>query len=289
MDQLLGRSQRQAIQRAEAGQHGHRQEPQPQVDHDADDGLRSDRHRAGRRPPAAGRWRRRRWRRARRRRRRIDHADRRRRSRQRRREQLREPRAGRRHPVRGRHHLRGIAVQRLRDRRARRDDPLALLLEDARRHGAADARRRHVAQLRLLHDARQLGGLPRFQDRQGGLAARDRPARSAVLLVECADGDRRPHARRHGQRPRRPGLPEVARPAHRRRASGSCTRRRRTRAIRVSRRGPASTPRATATARRGFPASYDPETKLYIYGTGNPTPSYTHGPRRRRQPVHLVR
>ena len=32
VDQLFGRSQRQAVQRAEAGQHGDRQESQPQVD-----------------------------------------------------------------------------------------------------------------------------------------------------------------------------------------------------------------------------------------------------------------
>ena len=28
-----------------------------------------------------------------------------------------------------------------------------------------------------------------------------------------------------------------------------------------------------------IPGVYNPETKLYIYGTGNPTPSYTHRPR----------
>ena len=33
--------------------------------------------------------------------------------------------------------------------------------------------------------------------------------------------------------------------------------------------------RGTAAGRSGFPASYDPETKLYIFGTGNPTPGYT--------------
>ena len=30
-----------------------------------------------------------------------------------------------------------------------------------------------------------------------------------------------------------------------------------------------------AAHRPGFPGSYDPETKLYIFGTGNPTPGYT--------------
>ena len=37
-----------------------------------------------------------------------------------------------------------------------------------------------------------------------------------------------------------------------------------------------------------LPGAYDPETKLYIFGTGNPTPAYTAGPRRRRQPVHVL-
>ena len=37
-----------------------------------------------------------------------------------------------------------------------------------------------------------------------------------------------------------------------------------------------------------IPGSYDPETKLYIYGTGNPTPCVHAGPRRRRQSVHVV-
>ena len=115
-------------------------------------------------------------------------ADHRRRSGQRRREQLRPRAPRRRHPVRRRRHLRVVAVQRLRDRRARRDDALALLLEDARRHQPADARPRHVAQLHLLRAARRLGRLPRREDRQGSLAARDRAVRSAVLLVERADG-----------------------------------------------------------------------------------------------------
>ncbi len=37
------------------------------------------------------------------------------------------------------------------------------------------------------------------------------------------------------------------------------------------------------------PGAYDPETRLYIIGTGNPTPAYTGGRARRRhgQPVHL--
>ena len=37
-----------------------------------------------------------------------------------------------------------------------------------------------------------------------------------------------------------------------------------------------------------LPGVYDPETKLYIFGTGNPIPAYTRGPRRGRQPLHLL-
>ena len=36
------------------------------------------------------------------------------------------------------------------------------------------------------------------------------------------------------------------------------------------------------------PGSYDPETKLYIFGTGNPTPGYTGVGPQGRQPVHLL-
>ena len=38
-----------------------------------------------------------------------------------------------------------------------------------------------------------------------------------------------------------------------------------------------------------IPGVYDPETHLYIFGTGNPTPAYTSGTARRgRQPLHLL-
>ena len=48
--------------------------------------------------------------------------------------------------------------------------------------------------------------------------------------------------------------------------------------------------RAPRRRQSGFPASYDPETHLYIVGTGNPSPGlYQSGDaRRRRQPVHLL-
>ena len=41
-------------------------------------------------------------------------------------------------------------------------------------------------------------------------------------------------------------------------------------------------------AQTWIPGSYDPETKLYILGTGNPTPGYTGQGRQGRQPVHVL-
>ena len=60
-------------------------------------------------------------------------------------------------------------------------------------------------------------------------------------------------------------------------------------AIRASKPGRASRRPATAADRSGFPASYDPETKLYIFGTGNPTPGYTGVGAQGRQPLHRAR
>ena len=113
-----------------------------------------------------------------------------------------------------RHALRGVAQQRLCGRRARWGRPLAQLLEVARRHDDRHARARHAGQHDLFLAARRLGRRARRQDRQGGLAARGRAVRPAVLLVERADADQRPSARRHRQRPGCAGLPEVARSAN---------------------------------------------------------------------------
>ena len=51
------------------------------------------------------------------------------------------------------------------------------------------------------------------------------------------------------------------------------------RAIPDSRRGRASTPRVHGGGHPWVPGAYDPETRLYIVGTGNPTPAYTSAPR----------
>ena len=182
-------------------------------------------------------WRRARWRR------RPGRADQRRRPGQRRRQQLRTGAPRRRHPVRRRRHLRVFAEQRLRDRRARRHGAVAVLLEDEGRHEPADARSRDVAQLHLFRAERRLGGVPRREDRQGDLEARDCAVRSAVLLVERADGHQGPCPRRHRQRPRRAGVPEVTRSAHRRGAVDSLldaaeSRRTRARHLGQSRRRP---------------------------------------------------
>ena len=255
VDQLLRRPQRQALQRAEAGQHEHRQEPQPQVDHEPDDRLRSDGHRPGRcrcgglaaaavaaavvaaavaAAPAApiivgG----------------LGNGD-----------------ANNCGPARlggGILFVDGVIYASSPDNVYAidaRDGALLWHYYWKTRGGTSLQTRgaRHVAQLHLLRAARRLGRLPRRQDRQGSLEARDRAVRSAVLLVERADGHRRSRPRRHRQRHRRAGVPEVARSAHRRRAVDSLLDAAESRRSRPRDLGRASTPRVTATAPRGFPA-----------------------------------
>ena len=88
------------------------------------------------------------------------------------------------------------------------------------------------------------------------------------------DHRRRSRDRRHRQRSRWPRVPAVLRSGNRKAA------------MEVlhgadepgdpgSRRGRTSKPRGMAAATRGCPDRYDPETKLYIFGTGNPSPAYT--------------
>ena len=138
-------------------------------------------------PPVA---RRRRWRRrARRRWRRADHADRRRRPGQRRREHLRDRRAS----------AAASCSSTASSTRRRRTTSTRSTRATARCSGTTTGRRAAAPRLQTrgpgmwrnyiyFTHARRLGGLPRRQDRQGSLAARDRAVRSAVLLVERADG-----------------------------------------------------------------------------------------------------
>ena len=137
-----------------------------------------------------------------------------------------------------------------------------------------------VAQLPLLRDAGQLPRLARRQDRQGALARRDRRAstsstsrrwrRSSSTITSSSapattsihpDSSSRSTPRRASCKwnfytvPQKPGDP-----------------------------GLDTWPNLDAARHGGgqvwIPGSYDPETKLYIFGTGNPTPAYT-GARRR--------
>ncbi len=59
--------------------------------------------------------------------------------------------------------------------------------------------------------------------------------------------------------------------------SGSSIRRRRIPESLASKHGQAWTPHVTAAVRHGFPGRGDPDTHLYLFGTGNPTPAYTQG------------
>ena len=88
--------------------------------------------------------------------------------------------------------------------------------------------------------------------------------------------DRQPRARGHGQRPRCSGLPAVIRSRNRRAAVEVLYR-----ADEPGRSRPRDVGSLDAARHGGaqswLPGFYDPETKLYIFGTGNPTPAYTEG------------
>ena len=101
----------------------------------------------------------------------------------------------------------------------------------------------------------------------------------AVLLDHGADRRRQPRDRRHRQRPGHAGVPAVVRSGDRRAAVEVLHRadepgRPRAGDLAQPRRRPPWRRRS-----RGCPGVYDPETKLYIFGTGNPTPAFTQAGR----------
>ena len=75
--------------------------------------------------------------------------------------------------------LRHVTRQRVGGRREGRHDPLAVLLEDTRRHAHRPSRRGHVARVPLHGDPRRLPGEDRREDRQGDLACRHLAVRAA--------------------------------------------------------------------------------------------------------------
>ena len=185
-------------------------------------------------------------------------------------------------------HLHHDARQRLGARRARRPRALALLLEDARRHPHRQSRARHVEQLPLHGDARQLPGVARREDRQGALAQGHRRLQPAVLLddrrrsssaITCIAGT--------GNDLDAPGFLQSFDPE-----TGELQWKLYTVPMNPGDPGLDTWPSLDAARHGGaqpwMPGAYDPETKLYIFGTGNPTPAYTAGPRRRGQPLHLL-
>ena len=109
-----------------------------------------------------------------------------------------------------------VARQRLGGRRPRRHHPLAVLLEDARRHAHRPSRRRHVAQL-SLHARRHDNYLVKLDARTGKERWHVEIAgfRPAVLLVDGADHRRQPRDRRHRQRSRHARIPAVVRSRNR--------------------------------------------------------------------------
>ena len=99
--------------------------------------------------------------------------------------------------------------------------------------------------------------------------------------------DRQPRARRHRQRSRLAGLPAVVRSGDRQAAVEDFY------TVPMNPGDPGlDTWTSLDAARHGggqpwIPGAYDPETKLYIFGTGNPTPAYTGQRGEGRQPLHL--
>ena len=84
------------------------------------------------------------------------------------------------------------------------------------------------------------------------------------------------------------GLPAVVRSRDRRTAVEALHRADEAGRSRAWTRGPAWMRRGTAARSPGFRAPTIRRRKLYIFGTGNPTPAYTTGTRRWRQPVHVL-
>ena len=105
------------------------------------------------------------------------------------------------------------------------------------------------------------------------------PFSQQYFLTSAPIDRRQPHHRRHRQRSRLARLPAVVRSGNRRRSSGGSTR------VPMNPGDPGlETWKSLDAARHGgghpwLPGVYDPETHLYIFGTGNPTPAYTSAPR----------
>ena len=113
------------------------------------------------------------------------------------------------------------------------------------------------------------------------------PFDQQVLLVERADGDQGPRPGRHRQRPRRPGVPEVARSAHRRGAvdpvfDAAESRRSRPRDLGEPGRRPARQRRHVDSR---FLRSGDQPVSVWHR---QPDAGLHAGQRRRRPPLHVV-
>ena len=114
------------------------------------------------------------------------------------------------------------------------------------------------------------------------LAQRDRRFQPAIFLHHGADRGRQSHAGRHRQRSGRAGLPAILRSRNRRRCSGSGT------PVPMKKGDPGlETWASLDAARHGggnmwIPGAYDPETHLYIIGTGNPIACLHHRARAAR-------
>ena len=151
-------------------------------------------------------------------------------------------------------------------------------------------RPRHVERLPLHGDARQLPGVARREDRARSAGTRT-IADFSQQYFSTIGADRRRQPRAcvgTGNDLDSPGLPAVVRS----RRPASCSGSFYTVPMKPGDPGLDTWPSLDAARHGGaqpwLPGVYDPETKLYIFGTGNPIPAYTRGPRRGRQPLHLL-
>ena len=115
------------------------------------------------------------------------------------------------------------------------------------------------------------------EDRKGAVAQGRRRLQPAVLLDDGADRRRQPRDRRHRQRPgHRPGFLQSFDPE-----TGELQWKLYTVPMNPGDPGLDTWPSLDAARHGGaqpwLPGAYDPETRLYIFGTGNPTPAYTAG------------
>ena len=166
---------------------------------------------------------------------------------------------------------------------------VALLLENARRHPHRQPGARDVERLPLHGDAGQLSRVARRENRQRAVAARSssgfqpavfsRPRPQSSSATTSSPGT--------GNDIDAPGFLQSFDPE-----TGKLQWKTYMVPMNPGDPGLDTWPSLEAARHGGaqpwMPGAYDPETKLYIIGTGNPTPGYTAGRGERGQSLHLL-